>query len=212
MAKDKRIEFERKSLRKWIELEEARAKIKEVFRTRDGARAASSIFDYIREACKNCEDVDLRKLDSITALNLFVNAKLINSPTKNFPILKQATDDKEKLPWEYEGRTWYFWANLFSKHYGWTMGEIAELDIDDAIGLYQELEIDRQLDREWDYGLSELAYPYDSTTKTGKFKPLPRPGWMMPIIPKPKAIRIRKDMIPVGNIEGKDDLDKIFNP
>lgn len=209
---DKRIKFERKSLREWIELEEARSKIKKAFETRSGVTVASSIFDYIHLACDKYKIQALSEMDSSVVLELYLEAAATNLPSRQFPVLKQASDTKEKLPWEYDGRTWYFWANLFSKHYGWHLDYISEMEIDDAIALYQELEIDRQLEREWQWGMTELAYPYDPTTKTGKFKPLPRPEWMMPIVPKPKAIKIRKDMIPIGNIEGKNDLDKVFNP
>lgn len=210
MTKDKRLKFERKSLREWIKLEEARSQIKDNFKKKDGAKATNFIFDYINLAAKTKID-DLSMMESAIVLGMYVDAVTLNSPRKPFPILKQAVETKDKLPWEYEGREWYFWANLFSSLYGWSMDEIAALDIDDAIGLYQESEIDKQLQREWEWGLTELAYPYDSTTKTGKFKPLSRPQWMMPIVPKPKTIRIRKDMMPVGNLLGKDDLDKVFN-
>jgi len=207
MVKDNKITFERKSLRKWIELEEARSKIKDAFKIRDGAKAASSIFTYIQLAGYKDK---LNDLDSPTVLGYYLDAFGINSPSKNFTVLKQAVEDKEPLPWEYDGRAWYFWWNLFSSNYGWPKEIIEVMDIDDAIGLYQEIEIDRQLSREWEWGLSEIAYEYDSTTKSGKFKPLTRPQWMMPIVGKPKTYRMRKDMIPMGNIEGKDELDKVF--
>jgi hypothetical protein len=120
----------------------------------------------------------------------------------NFPILTSQTKENDnKLPWEYDGRGWYFWLNLFAKSYGWDEKTIGELDIDTAIGLYQETQIDEQLDREWEWGMSEIAYPYNDRTKKSEFRQLPRPDWMMPMAPKHvPVVKIRKDMIPVGNV------------
>lgn len=207
----KRIKFERKSLREWIELEEARSKIQEGFKDKNANMAAKAIFTYLHKAAKN-EITGLEEMDSASVLGLYLDAYALNIPRKNFPILKQQIENKEKMPWEYEERAWYFWVNLLSANYGWTMEYIAKLDIDDAIGLYQETEIDKQFNREWQWGLTELAYPYDETTKKSKFHPLTRPQWMMPIVPKPKIIKMRKNMIPIGKIEGQDELDKVFGP
>lgn len=207
MTKNK-IEFERKSLRKWIELEEARSKIKDVLKTKNATRAAVSIFAYIQLAQTGQEDYELDKLYAPNVFTLFLEAFTINSPRMNFPILKSAADKNEKLPWEYEGRSWYFWLNLLSEKYGWNMDYISLLDIDDAIGLYQEIEIDRQLQKEWEWGLSEIAYQYDKASKSSKFHPLSRPSWMRPIAPKPKIIKIKRDFLPVGNVIGTNELDK----
>lgn len=125
----------------------------------------------------------------------------INNSTKDFPILHGSEEEKKELPWEYEGRNWYFWLNLFASNYGWREQEIAEMEVDTAIGLYQEITIDDQMSKEWEYGLSEVSYQYNSSTKKSEFKPLPRPDWMRPIIPKElPIIRIRRDMLPVGVI------------
>lgn len=134
-------------------------------------------------------------------LEVYSNAVRLNSPTIAFPLLQGSGEENKKLPWEYEGRAWYFWFNLFSVNYGWGEDTIANLDIDDALGLYQELQIDQQMMREWEWGLSEMAYPYDKSTKTSKFKALHRPSWMMPIIPKQlPVVKMRRDHMPVGNI------------
>lgn len=204
----KKIEFERKSLRKWIELEEARSKIKDIFKSKDATKVSQAIFEYLQSAIKGSDVGEWAKLDTNTLLAFYIEAASINSPTRNFPILKFYVESKEKLPWEYDGRAWYFWLNLFSKNYDWTIEYISNLDIDDAIGLYQELEIDRQLEREWQWGLSELAYSYDKTSKSSRFNPLPRPTWMLPIAPRPKTIRIPKDMLPIGIIDNQDELSK----
>lgn len=205
MASNK-IVFERKSLFQWIKLEEARSKIKEDFKSKDARKVSASIFGYVQLASKDGEIRDWDKLDTATSLSLYAEATAVNAPTKDFPVLKASVETKEPPPWEYPGRAWYFWFNMLSKNYGWDKDYISALDPDDAIGLYQEIEIEHQLEREWQWGLTEIAYPYDPHTKTSKFKPLTRPNWMLPIAPKPKIVRIRKDMLPVGNIVGDDDL------
>lgn len=204
----RKIEFERKGLRQWITLEEARSKIKDSFETKDAHKSSDSIFDYLRLASKVDEDGEWDKLDAITAFRLYVEAHSLNSPSKEFPILKAHVEDKEPLPWEYPGRAWYFWLNLFSKNYDWEIEYISSLEIDDAIGLYQELEIDKQLEREWEWSMSEVSWQYDPSDKKSHFKALPRPNWMLPIAPKPKIIRLPKDMLPIGIVDNLDELNK----
>lgn len=138
----------------------------------------------------------------IESMELYLKSLKANSPTKKFPILSSKEKSKP-MPWEYQGRTWYFWLNTFAKLYGWEEKQIATLDIDDAIGLYQETIIDEQLEKEWDWGLSENAYEYNKTTKKSTFKPMPRPDWMARIVGKPKAVKTRKiakNALPVGEI------------
>jgi len=125
-----------------------------------------------------------------------------NVPSSKFPVLK-SKQKKEPLPWEYEGRGWYFWLNLFAKNYGWGEDQVAELEIDDAVGLYQEILIDEQLNQEWEWGLSEVSYTYDKTSKKSKPIKLPRPSWMTGITDRqkePQTIKIHKHLMPVGNV------------
>jgi hypothetical protein len=91
--------------------------------------------------------------------------------------------------------------NLFAKHYGWDEESIGAMDIDSALGLYQELLMDEQFEHEWQWSLSEIAFPYNSATKKQEYKPLQRPEWMLPLSPTQlPVIKIRKDMLPMGNI------------
>jgi hypothetical protein len=134
---------------------------------------------------------------------VYAEAVQINAPSFDFPILQPSTGgkDNKKAPWEYNGRAWYFWLNLFAGRYGWSEIAISVMDIDTAIGLYQEIILDDQLKNEFVYGLSEIAYPYNQSTKKQEFRPMPRPEWMKPLIPKQlPIIKMRKDMLPMGNI------------
>lgn len=139
------------------------------------------------------------------ASELFIGASTVNQPTIKFPILTSKAKGDE-LPWEYPGRSWFFWLNVFAKQYGWDESAIAALDIDTAIALYQEITVDEQTGREWQWGMSENAYSYNASTKKSKFVPLERPDWMA-VAAKPrkvKKIKIRADMLPSGNVISLD--------
>lgn len=132
-------------------------------------------------------------------ISAYSEVVILNSPTIKFPVLFGEESKNEKMPWEYTGRSWYFWLHLFASNYGWSEEHIGELDIDTAIGLYQEILLGDQLDREWHYGLSEVAYQYNSGTKKNEYKPLDRPTWMLPMAPKQlPVVKIRKDLMPIG--------------
>jgi hypothetical protein len=149
--------------------------------------------------------LDWNKVAWNEVIEVFSIVSQINSPQLDFPILVESKKRQEKLPWEYKGRDWYFWLNLFATSYGWDSDTVSILDIDTAIGLYQELQIDSQLDREWWWGLSEISYPYNSSTKKSEFKALERPDWMKPIAQAPKKVKIHKDMMPLGNVINLDE-------
>jgi hypothetical protein len=151
------------------------------------------------------------ELPWIRIRDLFLEIEEINAPTKPFPIL--LSDEDAESVWGYEGRTWYFWLNLFSYNYGWDIEYIKRLDIDDAIGLLQEILLAEQKDRDFMWSTSEVAYEYNKATKKSKLKLLDRSEWMRKGFsssakePKKKETRIRRDFLPVGRIisGNKDD-------
>ena len=156
---------------------------------------------FIEATIVSKDKINWEEIPWFQFLEIYSECIIVNSPSIDFPILHGAGGDKSKLPWEYTGRAWYYWFNLFARNYGWTENIIANLALDTAIGLYHEIEIDGQLNREWEWGLSEIAYPYNKGTKKSEYKPLARPTWMKPLVPKQlPVVRIRKDMMPVGNI------------
>lgn len=135
---------------------------------------------------------------------MYQEAVRVNQPRVKLPIFSGKGKDHKIVPWEYEGRTWHFWLNLLASKYGWSFRDIADLDIDDAFGLYEEISVDEQHEKEWQYGLSEMAYVYDKNTKKSHFKPLGKPDWML-MSPeqakKPvKLTKILKAAMPVGNV------------
>ena len=192
------VKFGRKLLKEWLDLEEIRAKIIGAADRRSYTEVASAVKAYISAASGS----EYKETIWFDTLQNFENALGANSPTKPFPLLKSREKGKT-MPWEYEGRTWYYWLHIFSKEYGWTEEQIAKLDIDTAVGLLQEILITEQLEHEWQWSMTEIAYPYNKNTKKSEFQELPRPDWMRKIVPKPEKIMIRRDLLPVGLIVGE---------
>lgn len=193
------VKFERKLLKEWLALEEIRAKIIGAAESgKDYAEVSAAVRDYISAACGS----EYKDTVWFETVQNFENALSANSPTKPFPLLKSKEKGKV-MPWEYEGRTWYYWLHIFSKEYGWSEEQIGRLDIDTAIGLLQETLITEQVEHEWQWSLTEIAYPYNEHTKKAEFKELPRPDWMKKIVPKPEKMKIRKDLLPTGRIIGE---------
>jgi len=189
-------EIQRAKLRKWLELEDIRDRI---FTTASRDNIASEVYLYL-SIVFNVDTTVFEVAPWYETIEYLLQALRVNTPSKKFPILTTRDNNRTQESWEYEGRTWYLWANIFAKNYGWTLEYIADLDVDEALGLMEEIMVEDQLRREWEWSLNEIAYPYNPATKKTEFKPLPRPQWMNPPISKPKVMKIPKDMLPIGVI------------
>jgi len=191
----------RLTLKGWTLLEGSKLEMDEAIKNKDFDKHYSAIVHFIELASSVSSKIDWNKVPWFEALSVYSQAVVLNSPTIKFPILISSKEDNKKLPWEYTGRAWYFWLHLLASNYGWVEETVGNLDIDTAIGLYQEILLSEQLDHEWTYSLSEIAYPYKEATKKSEYKPLERPEWMLPLQPtQMPVIRMRKDMLPIGNI------------
>ena len=124
----------------------------------------------------------------------------IFSPTKNKP--------KEE-PWNYLGRDWHLYIHMLAKNYGWTVEYVSNLKVEDALAKIQEILIDEQLEKEFLWTMSERSAYYDSTTKSTKLNPLPRPHWMNKHIDPTKELKVHKiptGMMPTGQGISQNDL------
>ena len=189
-------------LRGWASLDDLRRSIQN--KAEEGNwSAVPELIHQTNELC-GASDREAFWLDVVEVYNKILQANL---PTKDFPIL-QAKEKGKPLPWEYSGRSWYFWLHLFASSYGWSTGQIGNLDIDTAIALFQEIETDSQLEKEWQWGLSEVSYSYDKATKRSRFNSLPRPSWMRPAVGAPKPVKTERmpaNAVPMGvviNLDG----------
>lgn len=192
----KRFLVSKAKLKRWFELEDIRRKIQ--LATGQGKNVSELICSYLSVAICDLNWLKLPWTDIIEDYALALN---IHRPEKNHKIFLSKEQSKALT----DDGSWYSWANLFANKFGWSLEYIAELDIDDAISLIQEILYSDQLEKEWEWGLSEKSVSYDKASGKGKFVPLKRPDWMVPTeIQKPaKSVKILKSMLPVGVVYGK---------
>lgn len=149
------------------------------------------------------EDSNLAKaivsVVEIVKFNEFENPPVALIPP---PRPKETKVKKEKPErWEYPGEYMAEWIDYFARNYGWSLDAILNLDIDVAGYLLQEIFLEQQFKKEWDYNLSELAYQYDEHTKKSTHKPLKRPYWMSEQIDlEIKKTKLIKSMLPMGEV------------
>lgn len=189
----------RSKLRVWLELDSIFADIVEAARFGNRENFVSSVYSYI-SAALSIPRGELEEHPWFEITRALREIYTINKLSINFPILRPSPKEHSstKEGWEYPGRTWYSWINKLAKSYGWTVEYIENLDIDVAVALLQEIAVDDQLNKEFSWSLSEIAYPFDPTSKKSKFTPMDRPHWMKPI-PKPvQKVKIRSSELPVG--------------
>lgn len=181
----------------WILLEDKKERILESAKNKQ-ADFPDHLFGYISLAT-GVTQVWYRRADWIRVVLLFY-ACLSKSPQVKLPITSPTDTKSKNDPWTYPSRHWYLYSHIIAQAYGWTLKEISRLKVFDALAIIQEIMTDKQLEREFQYGLSEIAYPYNSQTKKSIFKPLDRPDWMRPTISHQDIPRfeIPKSFLPEG--------------
>ena len=184
-------------LRAWLVLEDFYSNIIGAADKGNREEFVSSFYSYISAALFiSKEDLQLCPWYEIT--RAFREIYTINRPSFDFPVLHNVDKRNKEAEWDYPGRDWFIWLHLLAKEYGWDIKYIENLELDDGIALLQEILVDEQLEKEWQWSMSEVAYSYNEITKTSKFNPLERPEWMKPI-PKPiEKVKVRASMLPVG--------------
>lgn len=185
-------------LKKYLFLVETLSEISEAGIAKDHRKLASYIIDYIAIAIEEDINDDMPWYEYAGAyLSLLT---LCNLDIK-LPMLLYRQDENSDEAWDYTGRVWYFWAHSLASRYGWTLEYVANLTPEDAIALMQEILVEDQFSKEWEWNLSDIAY---SSDKHGHIthKELPRPVWMT-VKPKHleiKKIKIKRDFLPVGKV------------
>lgn len=169
----------RPGLKEWLSLEELRNRTLESAEKGEDT-FATYVFSYL-SALLNTDESEFISSPWYEILEAYYLCSLECAPRLDLSVLKTGKSKKDGElpdPWEYGERLWYSWLHTFSKQYGWNIEYIAQLDVDDAFALIQEISLDEQFDKEWWWSLSEVAYEYEKTTKKSRLKPLPRPDWM----------------------------------
>ena len=69
---------------------------------------------------------------------------------------------------------------------------------EEAVIYIQEIMLDDQFKREWEYSLSGQGMIYNKTTRTSRFRPLTRPKWM--VKREPTVVKMPRSLLPVGNV------------
>lgn len=194
------IRSSRPRFKRWTELEELKANF--IRAAEEGTEFPLTLLRLL-SAALGISPKYLRLIDWPKLLVAFNQVCLQNVPYIILPLLTEASGLKDKRDaWDYEGRVWYMYSHMVAKNYGWTLEQISQLKVEDALAIIQEILTDEQLDREFQWGLSDRAYSYDPKTKVGKFNELARPYWMKPKVESVvKKIRIPKMMLPQGNVD-----------
>lgn len=207
---EKSYTIARLKLRKWLGFEQVQRSISKTIESKDAEEFAKQLcilVSFVLDA-PIADIIDTPWFDLITAYNAITELNKVQI----IPLIKYPSQE-ENTPWDYVGRKWFWWVNTLAKAYSWTISQIEDLDINDAISLLQEILVDQQMEREWQWSLSEIAYPYDSTAKKSSYKPLPKPAWMeeeKPLVINQK-VKFKKGMLPVGKIIGENDVERIVH-
>lgn len=197
-------------LRKWLELEDTNKQIIDFVRDKNMVEGTNSICSYL-----SCV-IDIENIQSAfwkEIAEAYIKITMLCIPSIDLPLLHGKSDDR-KDGWDYDKRTWYLWSHLLASHYGWSLEYIADIDFDDALALLQEIFVEDQLQREWQWSMSELAYSYNKITQKSEYRALPRPSWMSgSSIPNDKVrpVKMPVDMMPVGVVMKWEKDEKVIN-
>jgi hypothetical protein len=140
----------------------------------------------------------LRRLEWRRFISLFGACRKFNEIV-SIPLTKVKSKKQSKPDsWDYPGRNRVLWTSLLCRHYGWTVEYVRSLEVSTVFQLAQETLVDRQLEREFLWSMSEIAYPYNSSTKKSEFRELPRPEFMWQQATEPKRFKIPTKLMPIG--------------
>lgn len=185
-------------LKQWITLESHKEKILKAVES-GSTEFPKHLLTYLSTAFWGVNSKWYDQADWMLLVRAF-SFCLSKSPKVELPIASPSDEKYPEADWDYPNRTWHLYSHMIAKTYGWTFSEISQLHVLDALATIQEIIVDEQLGREFQYGLSEMAYSYDKNSKTSKFNPLPRPHWMRKRIQPIKKTLIPASMLPMGNV------------
>lgn len=184
------------NFKRWLHLESLKENV--IKAVREGTSFPTHLFHYLDTALP-VKHLFYCEADWFKVIELFYVC-ISKSPKLELPITTPTDERHKPESWNYEGRLWYLYSHMLAGEYGWELDYIANLKIFDALAYIQEILTDEQLDREFYYGLSEVAYDYDKATKKSKLREMPRPHWMRPLIKPVEKIIIPASMLPIGNV------------
>lgn len=186
----------------WVSLQDI---LDDIHTAVEADQLSNSIIRFVSTAMFIPEE-ELNKKHWMEVAILFLSSQKDMGLELQIPMFSlSSSSTKTKLEWDYKGRNYYAWVHPVCAFYGWTLEYIDELDHNIVLAFIQEIELEKQFKREWEWSLSEMAYPYNSTTKKSSFSPLERPEWMKKRYEAPKTIRLKKSSLPSGNVVKLDE-------
>lgn len=167
---------------------------------RDPTAITKKVIQYIGIALAKSEEETEELVGTLSfqeVAKAFLELWNFNCLETILPFVRKVEGKKVKNPpWYYEGREVFFWIHTLACAYGWAREEILELEPEEAMAYFQEIMVNEQLEKEWEYGLSEVSRTYDQSTKQSRFVPLKRPIWM--VDREIKVVKLLKKFLPLG--------------
>ena len=105
-------EVTRARLRVWLQLEDIREQITRAADNKDRSEFVSLIYSYLSVALS--VQISFAELPWYEIAEAYADIIALHRPFFEFPFLTTA-ERSEKVPWDYEGRTWYAWSHMLSK-------------------------------------------------------------------------------------------------
>ena len=197
------------SFRTWLQLETIKRSLIQAVEN-EQLDFPDQILAYISTAV-HIKEKWFEQADWFRVVDLFYIC-ISKSPIVKLPLTTPSPDKGKEEPWNYEGRSWHVYSHLLASTYGWSLEYISQLQVEEALAKIQEIQTDTQLEHEFYYGLSEIAYPYDKNSKKSIYKPLERPYWMRPKLQPIPRFKIAKAILPMGNVVTAGVLSEEFQP
>ena len=206
--------FRKPKLRRWAQIEDKKySVIKDVEKGHDSLYL--SIYNYVSTSLV-IYPKDFSKVYWKDVVTAFIKIHDVSTPKTELPLIKRSTGKQNQMDaWDYSGRLWFLYSSILADAFHWSEEDIAKLPVEDALAYIQEVLTEKQLNREFVWSTSEVAYEYDKSTKKSKLHKLPRPYWMMVGTDEKKEVKTVKipiNLLPVGTIikiEPKDEAKKV---
>lgn len=183
--------------KEWIVLEELKEKIIKAVEERSDefpTHLLSFLSTALHVNSKHFKDAEWTRV--VTAFYEIC----LNTPSVQIPLTAPSAEKHKDEDWDYPERTWHLYSHLLARNYGWSLEYISQLQVGEALAKIQEILTEDQLEREFQHSLSEVAYPYDKSTKMSRYAPLTRPHWMRPKVKDIKKRKMPRVNLPIGEV------------
>jgi len=186
----------------YLALQKANAAITGACRDRSNGEVAGGLFYFLKIVIADFDRGHFNQCPWYEIIKAYQEVNELNKfeDKDKFALFRVGDPSPSKpVAWDHDERAIILWIHLIADAYKWSKAEIENLWPEEAAALLQEILADDQERREFSYSLSEMAYHYDNNTKKSKFRPLPRPLWMVGGTDK-KLHKIKKSLLPIGNV------------